>query len=321
MFDFTLFAFFPAEVRETIYGYVLKSDKSIRPHLCDVSFPHERAKFHDDNAVHHDATFLLMNLTRASKKLREESLPVFYSTNSFAVGADTTTYFAWLESIGRLDWVLRVNLVIPYHSNNYSAWILWMVSGFDKQVKTHDEKRRDLDKNEIVVNKPLTLPRLRQHPRYLAGGLADLNICVLLRMLSTSLVTSAGSEFRRRIVLPVSNASVFETDSSLRWLSMVTRGLGIEFRLVEQPGSAILHDRRVFLRWNRKYQGKDVATMAGPEGGSSEDVMKRAKELFPGIKKMNRPEASCHYRYPCFEGTITWYDMPTMGGGRVRDVW
>ncbi|KAF3034982.1 hypothetical protein E8E12_001431 [Didymella heteroderae] len=316
MFDFELFMQLPAELRETIYSYVLTSDRPIRPHLCHDSFWRNEAKFHDGNTAVHNAIFLLMNLTRASKKLREESLPVFYSANSFDIGSDTATYFTWLEGAGRLEWALHVNLVIPYHSEKYTASIMWMVSGYDKLVEEHDKEHRVNDNNKADSS---SIPHLlRQHPRYLTGGFPELTTCILFRMLSTSLMTSTGSEFKRKIVLPVSNVSAFETDSRLRWLSMMTRGLGIDLHLVEQLGSEILHNGYVYVQWNRKYQKKDVGTLAGSNEKSNEDVMRRAKQQFPGIEEMARPEKSVFSRRPCFpsQGTLTWYDMPTMGGGR-----
>ncbi|KAJ4380813.1 hypothetical protein N0V86_004175 [Didymella sp. IMI 355093] len=314
-FDFTLFMQFPAEVREDVYGYVLKSDKPIRPHLCDVSFRNKRAKFHDENAAHHSATFPLTHLTRASKKLREESLPVFYSVNSFdGDGNDTATYFAWLESIGRLHWVLHVNLVIPYHSNEYSARILWTVCGFDQEIEDHNSRG---SWRQAAVDRPHSVQRLREHPRYSFGGVSDLNLWIMLRMLSTSSGSPAEPDLGKRIVLPVSNVNAFNTDSKLRWLSTVARGLGIELRLVEQPGSAALLNGHVYLQWNRKYQGEDVITMPGLDEGSSDNVLKRAREAFPDIERMARSEKNCFYREPCDgEGTITWFDMLTMGGGR-----
>ena len=313
-FDFKLFIELPREVRDSIYGYVLKSDRPIRPQLCNDCFYHMDAKFHNCNEIAHDATFELTHLTRASKKLREESLPVFYSVNSFDVDKDTATYLTWLEGKERLDLVRRVNLVVPHHREEYTAWALWMVSGYEKDVAKHEKARRY---NARTKKRFSSIPgHLRDHPRYQTGGWSDLAMCVVFRMLSTSLETSTGSDCKRKLVLPVSNVSAFETDSKLRWLSMVLRGLGIELRLVEQPGSATLENGRVYLQWNRKYQKIDDATLAGPDAGSSEEVMRRAKQQFPDIERLKRPRGCAFYRAPCFErqGRFTWYDIPTMGG-------
>ena len=314
-FDFKLFMKLPAEVRKSIYGYVLKSDKPIRPQLCDDSFHHMEAKFHDSNNNAHDATFKLTHLTRASKKLRKESLPVFYSANSFDVDKDTTTYLTWLKGADRFDLVRRINLKIPYHRKEYTAFVLWMVSGYDKDVSKYEKGKCYNDRTKKYFSK---IPRLlREHPRYQSGGWPDLAMRVVFRMLSTSLETSTGSDCKRKLVLPVSNVSAFETDSKLRWLSKVTRGLGIELRLVEQPGSATLNNGRVYLQWNRKYQKTDVATLAGSDAGSSKEVMRRAKEQFPDIERFSRPRGCAFHRQPCFErqGGFTWYDIPTIGGG------
>lgn len=111
----------PREVRDSMYGYVLKSDRAIRPQSCDNCFCRKDANFHDCNEIAHDATFELTHLTRASKKLREESLPMFYSINSFDVDKDTTTYVTLLEGKGRFDSVRRINIVIPYHREEYTT--------------------------------------------------------------------------------------------------------------------------------------------------------------------------------------------------------
>lgn len=314
-FDFKLFKKLPAEVRESIYGYVLKSDKPIWPQLCDASFDRMEAKFHDSNNNAHDATFRLMSLTRASKRLRKESLPVFYSVNSFGVDKDTATYFTWLEGVGRFDWVCRVNLVIPYHREEYTAAVLWQVCGYDKQVEKHNKKKRSSEWSDDYFSTLLDF--LVEHPRYHVGGLSELNMCTVFRMLSTAMDTSTESICKRKLVLPVSNVDNFKTDSKLRWLLALLRGMGIELRLVEQPGSATLHDGQVYLQWNRKYQKTDVVTLAGPDEGSSKEVMRRAKEQFPEIESFWRPRGRAFYREPCFQrqGTFKWYDVPTMGGG------
>lgn len=318
-FDFQLFVSLPGEVREFIYGFVVRSDKPIRPQLCDDSVEDVRAKFHDSNNNAHDATFQLLNLTHSSKKLREESLPLFYSANSFDVGTDTTTYLIWLEGAGRLDWIRRVNLVIPYHAEEYTAAILWMVCGYDKQVKEYNKEMSYSGYTEESFS--TYSPLLMDHPRYLTGGWSDLTICILLRMLSTSLdKSSTKSDCKRKIVLSVSNVSAFETDSKLQWLLKAARGLGIELRLIEQPGSATLHDGNFYLRWNRRHQKTNVFKLAWPEGESSKEVFRRAKELFPRIERYRRPEKSVFYRQPCFptDSNLRWYDIPTMGGGNVR---
>ena len=338
MFDNALLTKLPQEVRKIIFRYVLANEKPILPHLCDKEGEDGEPRFHDDNSAGHASIFVLTSLTRVSKKLREESLPVFYSKNSFAVGPDTSTYFAYLESMGRLDWILRVNLTITSRSEVYAALILRFMNQFDREAESHKRNacvptesalsslqfRNDAPpatSTEAEANgdsyekkRPLSAYELRQHPLYQVGGCSDLNLAILLRMLSTLMPLE--SRFRSRVVLPVSNASAFDIDSGLRWFPKVVQGLGMELRFVERPDTASLQDRMVLLEWNRKYQGQDIVTVAGPQGEPGKDVMKRALEMFPHLEEMRRPRLCCYYRRSCYSGSITWYDVRTMGGGR-----
>jgi hypothetical protein len=260
-FDISLFLKLPLEIRNRIYAYVLASDKPIRPHLCDPWWRNEmtQAKFHDDNAAgRHGSVHKLMCLTRASRQLREESLPVFYSVNLFAMGDDTSTYLAYLEEVGRLEWVHHVELVIGSMSRRNAAATLRGVHQFDAEVEEYQRRpstvsvigalRRSQARSEQLSsegggdNLALSDMRgttvytddLRKHPRYQVSGLSDINLAILLRMLSTT--APPNSSFPRRIVLPVSNASVFETESRLQGLAKLAQGLDLELRFVERPG-------------------------------------------------------------------------------------
>lgn len=315
-------------------------EKPILPHLCDKDGKRRRPKFHDDNASSHNSVFTAMNLTRVSKRVREVSLPTFYATNTFAVGSDTVTYFAYLASVGRFELVRRVIIDISFQSEMYAAWILRCVNQFDKDVENYENKILKrftdtvdrcapydspfatspitvADHNEVTEKlRPLSTGQLVRHPRYLVGGVSDLSLAILVRMLST--VSLPNSEFTSRIVLPVSNADTFKDYTGLRWFPSMVEGLGMELCFVVRPRTATLNDRRVTLEWNRRFQGIEYTkeTVAGSAGESSENILKRALEMYPNLEEMRRPTKTCYYRRSCHSSrSITWYDMPTMGGG------
>jgi hypothetical protein len=341
-FDIKLFLKLPLEIRNRIYACVLANDKPIRPHLCDPEWRNEKspAKFHDDNANgrgRHGSVHKLMSLTRASRQLREESLPVFYSANLFAMGDDTSTYLAYLEEVGRLDWVHHVELVISSMSCRNAASTLRGVHQFDAEVEGHERRtsavrvvaalRRSQASPEQLSSeggaadlalsnlKETTVytDELREHPRYQVSGLSDINLAILLRMLSTTAPPT--SPFPRRIVLPVSNTHIFETESRLQGLAKLAQGLDLELRLVERPGSATREGSYICIRWDRKYQKKEDAATAMVKVESGKSVMDRTLEMYPDLEEMARPKGSSFYRMSC-SGGITWYDVKTMGGGR-----
>ena len=335
-FDISLFLKLPLEIRNRVYGYVLANDKPIRPHLCDPSWRNEmtRAKFHDDNSPH-GSVHKLMSLTRASRQLREESLPVFYSANLFVMGDDTSTYLAYLGEVGRLEWVQHVELFIGSMSCRNAAATLRAVHQFDAEVTGHERRASALRvlgalrSSQASQQQPLSKKGaadlassnlketivytndLRNHPRYQVSGLSDINLAILLRMLSTTAPPT--STFPRRIVLPVSNASVFETEPRLQGLAKLAQGLDLELWFVERPASATRAGSYICIRWDRKYQKKEDAE--AEKGVSGKSVLERTLEMFPDLEEMARPKGSSFYRTSC-SGELTWYDVKTMGGGR-----
>lgn len=89
---------------------------------------------------------------------------------------------------------------------------------------------------------------------------------------------------------------------------------------MERANSATLHNWNVVLRWNRRFQGRDVETVAGAGAGAGEtgeDVLGRALEMFPHLERMRRPEKTCFYRKSCLSGRLVWFDMSTLGGAHA----
>jgi hypothetical protein len=339
----SLFLNLPLETRNRIYTYVLANDRPIRPHLCDWGWlkkTNREVKFHDDNrSGRHNSVYRLMSVARVSRQLREESLPVFYSANLFALGHNTSTYLAYLEQMGRLEWVHRVELVVGAMPCRNAAATLRGVYQFDKEVEEYQRRLGTVGAGRVdgrsskrseqlsserggedvasseVKGTTVYAGDLRKHPRYQVSGLSDINLALLMRILSTTAPPT--SSFPRRIVLPVSNASVFETESRLQGLAKLARGLDLELRFVERPESATREGSDIYIRWDRKYQKEDAEAVEGVPGKS---VMDRALEMYPDLEEMSRPKGCSFYRTSCC-GEMTWYNVKMMGGERHYGRW
>lgn len=329
----------PSELREQIFAIVLAIERPILPHLCENEKKDGSPIFHDDNALNYDSIVEILNITCVSKKIRGESLPLFYSTNTFTTGPDTVTYFVYLEHVGRFEWIRRVQFDISFQSEKYAAWVLRCVNQFDESVnrRNRTELRRkslfgvstnpDNDDIHKAGRKPvlLTAAQLRSHPRFFIGGISSLNLAVLLRMLSSA--STPGSEYTNQIVLPLNTAEPFNTYHRLKWFPSMVDGLNMKLCFhVSRPAGSI-SNRGMVMEWHRRYQGKEFVkeTVAMPqddivqESGSEGDVLKRALNKYPDLERMRRPAKTSFYRRECHNtqpGSVIWYGVETMGGGR-----
>ncbi|KAH6615232.1 hypothetical protein C7974DRAFT_443391 [Boeremia exigua] len=328
-FDYTLFMKLPREVRDNIYAHVLTSPAPILPELCTPAPLLSSPTFHDANSPSHASLSLLTRLTRASKTLRQESLPIFYAANTFAAGTDTALYFAFLAHAGRLPWIQRVTLTIRCGPADRAAWILRSVAQFDGASSSNDTlglrspsasstpaARVTRSASRAAALQP-SAQALAAHPLYLAAGFPDLGLALLLRVLSTPVPGSA-----RRIVLPMPTEA-FETDASLRWFGELARGLGLELHVVARAGAATMHEGFVVVRWERRFQGEGVGSACEDgegrvelELGGEGAVMGRALALYPELEEMRRPEKMCYYRAGCGDGVVRWFNLATLGGGK-----
>lgn len=201
----------PKELRERIYGFVLAVDGPIAPQLCDkdpIQFHNQRPTDSGKPAAH-NAIHEQMTITRASRQLRAESLPVFYSVNTTIMCADLGTYLTRLEHLGRLH-LLR-NVVFPVHphhesqvtkalgnlvqnihvQNEYEKYIVQRnsiikttlvgsSSGPSSSTQTADAPiKPDLSRFYAFVREDLM-----RHPQYIAGGLEWLSTFLVLRQLA-----------------------------------------------------------------------------------------------------------------------------------------
>ncbi|KAJ4326119.1 hypothetical protein N0V94_000281 [Neodidymelliopsis sp. IMI 364377] len=329
----------PGEIRTQIFAIVLAIGRPILPHLCENEKKDGSPIFHDGNAPDYDSIVEILNLTCVSKKIRGESLPLFYSTNTFTTGPDTVTYFVYLEHVGRFEWIRCVQFDVSFQSEKYAAWVLRCVNQFDESVKRHDRtklRRKSLfgvytspdnDDAHKSGRKPvlLTAAQLRSHPRFFIGGISSLNLAVLVRMLSSA--STPGSEYTNRIVLPLKTAEPFNTYHRLKWFLSMVDGLSMELRFLVGRPAGSFSNRGVVMEWHRRYQGKEFVkeTVAMPQddivqgSGSGGDVLKRALDKYPDLEQMRRPTKTSFYRRECHNtqpGSMIWYELETMGGGR-----
>jgi hypothetical protein len=323
--EFPKFMELPTEVRERVYHFVLRSDRSIAPHLCDDfhseatrklhaytptffsgQFAHTDSRhgdayirFHDDNEPErygsHSATYNRMAITRVSRAVRRESLPVFYSANTFAMCNDLSTYFERLSHLGRFHMLRNFTFYIDFSRELMAPKALRDVLQNIASQKSYEEMMNNDQPtftmaatsphvNALAFRLPPAMHRrllattpkyspthytnsragLRQHPQYIAGGLTWMSTFLVLRKLaseftaatSTSSSPQSQSEYSHKLVLHVPTAAIFTQYESLKYFPSICEGLGILLHFVE--GRAVeFADRGIKLSWHQKYQKKD----------------------------------------------------------------
>jgi hypothetical protein len=256
---FTKFIELPSEIRERVYHFMLTSDQPIAPHLCDANSRDDgHIKFHDemenhgDRHVPHNATYIRMAITRVSRFVRYESLPIFYSANTFVACADLSTYFERLAHLDRFHMIRNVTFSIDF-TREYMAPkalrdILQNISeqeAYEKKVlEAHLERRCELSPMETVEKR-------RREPRLDAEnyGSIDSMIAGSINLKKTSSPEHAANESFGRSAWPLlkeikPGLMRFYTNSrtelvkhpqhivgGLRWIStfLVLRKLAAEF--------------------------------------------------------------------------------------------
>jgi hypothetical protein len=335
--SFPQFTELPGELRDRIYTIVLQCDDYIAPHLCDAGRPALTGKadngkairFHDDNQADHNAMYKRLAITRVSKKVREESLPIFYSANTFDTVADTPTYFSRLEMLGRLHMIRKVDFVVRFWKNEqYSQKLLRMLlQHFEEQTAfemEHDEEMRsklsgeDEVEAETAVQKAAAkgqfhtddLEVLKKHPQHVMGGL-EANFLVL-RMLSTKF---QDGEYNRKLVIHVPTSTLFDQYKTLSYFPSVCKGLGIQLKLVSGR-DAEMQGEAFRLSWSQKYQKKDFTDSTTAKSWAEvEALILRVQALYPNIEEVPRPARWIYYRRNCKTTDIEWFSIDTVGGG------
>ena len=304
-----------SELRKRIYAFALDTDRPIKPHLCD--YEDEAIQFHDENQKDHFATSDLLGITRINKQTRAEALPIFYSTNTFEVGPDTTTYFDRLAYLGRFDMIRHVCFSIETRNESASPSILRRMNQYIKEA----------DAFERVLAEPLGLRLLplKLHPQYLYGGIPELNTLIALMKLTSSLTSEdeykdkADTTFHSRLVVPVPSASAFASFDRLKWFPAVMYGLGIRIHYVENVSFSSVPGGVVEITWHQRFQKKDfgdIPDYINPIDTTGQTAAyKRALELDPELEQKQRPRGWTYLRTTCVGDISDWFDIATEGGG------
>ncbi|RAR04304.1 hypothetical protein DDE83_007877 [Stemphylium lycopersici] len=299
----------PSEIRERIYSYALDIGRSIKPHMCDSSHGTD-IKFHDDNQPEHNGMNAFLGLLWVSKKTRAEALPIFYSTNTFFVGCDTTTYLDHLKHLNRFRMIRRVCFAIPLYC---------------------ELRAPEVDGYEKVSHENQTANSLRQHPQYKHGGIPDINLLAILKKLSSPIAASRAAAAHvasgsiippptLEIILPVPSAQNFAACDRLRWFQTVLYGIGIAVRFADGKSFACTPDNlSVSVIWQQSYQKKDFD--ASPEYCCPLDAegqtaaYRRALELNAELESEPRSCAWTFIREGCKHQDVVWFGVETEGGG------
>ncbi|KAI4615071.1 hypothetical protein J4E80_006577 [Alternaria sp. BMP 0032] len=316
------------ELRQRIYALALDTDRPIRPHLCDYT-DDQVIQFHDDNAEHHFATSDLLGITRVSKQVREESLPMFYSTNTFSIGYDTSTYFDRLAYLGRFHMVRHVRFQIDNRKESMSPSILRRMNQYIKEADVYEK--------QLTGPVGQHISSLKKHPQYLYGGCPELNTLITLMKLTSRLdnqtknqyegkgkgkatdITTSSPPFHSKLVVPVSSVPNFIAYSAYKWFPTVMYGLGIQLHYVDNTPFAFVDGGTVGITWEQRLQKKDfgdIPDYVDPVDSSGQTAAyKMALKLDPGLEGRQRPKAWAYLRETCTGGNSQWFDLPTEGGG------
>ena len=316
------------ELRQRIYALALDTDRPIRPHLCDYT-DGQVVQFHDDNAEHHFATSDLLGITRVSKQVREESLPMFYSTNTFSIGYDTSTYFDRLAYLGRFHMVRHVRFQIDNRKESMSPSILRRMNQYIKEADVYEK--------QLTGPVGQHISSLKKHPQYLYGGCPELNTLITLMKLTSRLdnqtknqyegkgkgkatdITTSSSPFHSKLVVPVSSVPNFIAYSAYKWFPTVMYGLGIQLHYVDNTPFPFVDGGTVGITWEQRLQKKDfgdIPDYVDPVDSSGQTAAyKMALKLDPGLEGRQRPKAWAYLRETCTGGNSQWFDLPTEGGG------
>jgi hypothetical protein len=303
---FEIFLELPPEIKGRIYSYALSNDAPIRPHLCD-SAPSDAIKFHDSaqhSRLHpnHGSINALLGITLVSKSIRAESLPLFYSSNTFAVGPDTPTYFAHLQTLGRFHLIRNVQFSIHMNAEKWTAQYLEQMTTYLKAAEAYElvHANEGMKGYEFLMN----------HPRYNAAGLTEMALMICLRMLSSTFPSSTSTQSTPTFVLPIPSATHFAEIASLAWIPGVCRGLGIHLRFLEGHKLAYSGDGVIGVVWRQKFQKKEFCEIAeGEKGGKA--VKARVQEIYPDLQKRIIWERCSYYRTTCDGMRYKWFAVKT----------
>lgn len=348
--SFPKFMELPRELRERVYSHALQSDRSIAPHLCNEGRPAPEGKaedgkairFHDENQTAHNATCKLLTLTRVSRLVREESLPIFYGVNTFDTTGDTPTYFLRLQQLGRFHLIRHVDFWLRLWTKNlYSQQHLRMLLHNIEEQKVFEMDHQKAKQVEHimkaaaaiksapngVLSKVPNVPDdtkfpandlevLKNHPLHLMGGLEAHLSCsfLVLRMLSAQF---HDSEYNRQLIVHVPSSAMFDSCTGFQYFPPMCEGLGIQLKFVSGRDVETNRSGTSFrLSWEQKYQKKDfTASTTAKDCNEVEALTERVLALYPNIEELPRPVKWTYMRRLCKQGEIEWFSVKTAGGG------
>tara|TARA_R110002003_G_scaffold702_14_gene21192 strand:+ start:957 stop:2081 length:1125 start_codon:yes stop_codon:yes gene_type:complete len=325
--EFEHFMKLPVEIRGYIYEFALFTGQIIRPQLCDHSGMTlnnaNEIKFHDQvqhSRLHpnHAAISNLLGITRVSKQIRAESLPCFYAANTFAIGADTATYFMRLKQLSRFHMVRHVRLTIELRREKWTAEILQHLTHHLRDVEAYESWYQGEQDTRIY---------LCNHPHYIAGGVPELALFSCLRMLTSTFTTpttesnsnsKSNTAYTHNLVLPIPSTRTFTAYASLRWFLTVSAALGIHVHFLEGHALVYNDQGRIGVVWRQAFQKKNFDVSAKEGGGKGNgkgnggvDVWDRALAANPAVGDMQRDryERTAYMRVSCDGLGYEWFDV------------
>lgn len=343
---FNKFFALPLELRHRIYTHALHVGQPINPHLCEET-KSGIVKFHDKSThslvqPYHAFINTFLGVTQASKELRAESLPVFYSCNTFYIGSDTATYFTYLEHLGRLKHIQHVHYLIQMRSEANAAITLVQMSRHIRKVQTY-ESQGNL--------KCLSIPgrahkALTEHPEYNVCGLAHLPVFICLRKLIAG-YSSNKLGFRTKLAVPLPRKEILERDPRFKWFLAVAEGLGIEVCLVDDNELVDFSTRLslAVMEWRKglqKLDGKEEKEGVKKDipkdgeqakrsadlgsGGNLENfnvnkpvelvshakpeadiILEKTREMFDSVDNLSIPPVELFLREECDHDGVRWF--------------
>jgi hypothetical protein len=307
----------PAELRLRIYEAALYTGQAIQPHLCDRK-DNGAIKFHDDSQhsgtkPNHAAINNLLGITRVSKRTRAESVPCFYSINTFSVVSDTATYFARLDQIGRFHMIRHVSFSIPMLTAEWTTQVLEQMTTYLRNVEAYERENvlpwahmlTPTMRRAGLISHPMAYKVLVEHPRHIVGGLDEMALLICMRML-TSTMTAPSNDCTLQLVLPVPSVDKFNDLTKLQWFKSVSHCLGIHLRFLEDHELDYVRQGATGITWHQRYQKTDFKQVGNADEAS---VKKRRLAMFPELQGGKFWTKCSYMRTSCDRETYTWVEV------------
>ncbi|RMZ69135.1 hypothetical protein GMOD_00003059 [Pyrenophora seminiperda CCB06] len=312
-----MFTQLPRELRERIYEEALRADGPIQPRLCHTSRG-EKVKFHDE--LHkHNSIHCSLGVTMASRQLHAESLPIFYSVNTFMVAQDTATYFSRLEYLGRLQWIRQVRFNIAGLSVEKVPGVLRYMNSYIKAVDTFYWRY-----HRRFLKEGVTAKGLRWHPQYTHCGISHLDVLIVLRKLASPMSppttpTAGLPPLHYFLNLPLPTPSALTSNPGF---PLVLSGLGINLHTFSNNSTVAIPGERpgnADWTWYRRFQVTDprIQPHIYPIDATTGQTIAYASALAlnPQLEQEPRVCGWTRMRTTCQGQFLKWEHVRTEGGG------